>query len=63
MIMSKIYIKVYIKIFAQSQFERYLDVFPGRFSTSFEFSAFQFQVQIVPHVAGHDHVGKAEFFR
>lgn len=42
---------------------RYLDVFPRWFSTSFEFAAFQFQVQIIPHITGHDHVGKAKLFR
>lgn len=42
---------------------RYLDVFPRGFSTSFEFAAFQFQVQIIPHITGHDHVGEPKFFR
>ena len=42
---------------------KYLDVLPRGFSTSFELTAFQFQVQIISHVTRHNHVGEAELLR
>ena len=42
---------------------KYLDVLPRGFSTSFELTAFQFQVQVISHVTRHYHVGEAELLR
>lgn len=41
----------------------HLNILAGRLSTSFEFTPFQFQIEIVTHIARHNDVREAEFLR